>query len=511
MKRPVLEQLDDAKRLQLLVEAVTGHAIYLLDTEGAIVSWNTGASSIHGYRTEEIIGQDFSIFFTADDRAAEKPALALQTAMAVGRLEDEAWRLRKDGTRFWASVAIDAVRDTDGNVIGFAAIARDLTGRRETRLKLDAARAQLFQAQKMDAIGQLTGGVAHDFNNLLTVIVSGTDLAEPHVKDNERLKRLIGNIRNAALRGERLTKQLLTFCRRQPLKPEAIDVAQQLTSFIDLLSHSLRGDIRIVSDIPASLPAVRVEIGQLELALLNIGLNARDAMPEGGTLTVRAAKHAGEVTGRADVVIDIIDTGVGMPQDVQARVFDPFFTTKPIGRGSGLGLSQADRFAKQSGGALMLESASGRGTKVSLHLPEALDVDQFSPGKQPAGRERNGGAATVLLVEDDAGVSELALGLLQDAGYTVKTAGNAAEALQMLRNDGPVDLVFSDIMMPGGMNGVELARIVRGEFPSIFTLLATGYAEAAANATTLDFPLLRKPYGRDVLLDKVGEILGELS
>ena len=518
MKRPVLEQIDDAKRLQLLVEAVTDYAIYMLDLEGNVVSWNPGARRIKGYTADEIIGQNFSRFFTDEDRASGKPARALQLAKTVGRFEDEAWRVRKDGTRFWASAVLDAVRDEAGNVIGFAKITRDLTERRaaqealehserqfrllvngvidyaifmldpqgniaswnsgaaqlkgytsaeivgqsffrfyteedraaglpqkllsiardkgkvasegwrvrkdgtrfwasvvidavhdetgqligfakvtrdlteqrESEVKLEEAREQLFQAQKMEAIGQLTGGVAHDFNNLLTVIVSGADLAEPHIKDNERLKRLIGNMRHAAMRGERLTKQLLAFSRRQPLKPETTDVAQQLNTFIDLLAHSLRGDIRIVSDVPTNLPPVQVDVGQLELALLNIGLNARDAMPEGGTLTIRARKHGGELQGKGNayVVVDIIDTGIGMSGEVQARAFDPFFTTKDIGRGSGLGLSQAYGFAKQSGGALTLESAPGKGTKVSLHLPTASDTENRLSLDQPAARPR---------------------------------------------------------------------------------------------------------------------------
>jgi PAS domain S-box-containing protein len=640
MKRPVLEQIDDAKRLQLLVEAVSDYALYLLDLDGTIVSWNNGAQRIKGYTADEIIGKNFSMFFTPEDRAAGKPARALRTAQSVGRFEDEAWRVRmdgsrfwasavldavrapdgevigfakitrdlterraaqealekserqfrllvdglidhaifmldpegrvaswnsgaenlkgysaaeiigqhfsrfyteenraaglpqkllsiatsrgkvasegwrvrKDGTRFWASVVIDAIRDDKGDIIGFAKITRDLTEQRESQQKLDEAREQLFQAQKMEAIGQLTGGVAHDFNNLLTVIVSGADLAEHHIKGNEKLQRLIGNMRHAALRGERLTKQLLAFSRRQPLKPETVDISQQLTSFIELLSHSIRGDVRIISDLPPNLPPVQIDAGQLELALLNIGLNARDAMPGGGTLTIRARKQGGEVRGAGSsyVVIDVIDTGTGMSEDVQARAFEPFFTTKDIGRGSGLGLSQAYGFARQSGGALTLDSAPGKGTKVSLYLPEAVDTANRPALDQPATRPRDAGGATVLLVEDDASVAELALGLLEDAGYKVKTAGTAAEALKVLRNGEPIDLVFSDIMMPGGMNGAELARIVRGEFPSMFILLATGYAEAAANVATREFPLIRKPYGREVLLDKVCEILGEI-
>jgi PAS domain S-box-containing protein len=513
-RRAAQEALEESeRRFRLLVNGVIDYAIFMLDTEGRVANWNSGAQHLKGYTVTEIVGQHFSRFYTEDDRAGGLPQKMLSTARSKGKVSSEGWRVRKDGSRFWASVVIDAIRDEKGELLGFAKVTRDLTDQREAQQRLEEAREQLFQAQKMEAIGQLTGGIAHDFNNLLTVIISGADLAEPQIKDNERLKRLIGNMRHAALRGERLTKQLLAFSRRQPLKPETVDIERQLNTFIELLSHSLRGDMRIVADVPTNLSPVEVDAGQLELALLNIGLNARDAMPEGGMLTVRARNHGGEIKGKGNsyVVVDIEDTGIGMSDDVQARAFEPFFTTKDIGRGSGLGLSQAYGFAKQSGGALILESSLGKGTKVSLHLPAASADTVRQAADQPTARPREAGSsATVLLVEDDTGVAELALGLLQDAGYNVKTAVNAAEALKVLRNGEPIDLVFSDIMMPGGMNGAELARIVRGEFPSIFILLATGYAEAAANVMTQEFPLIRKPYGRDVLLDKLGEILGEV-
>jgi PAS domain S-box-containing protein len=512
-RRAAQEKLEESERqFRLLVNGVVDYAIFMLNPDGRVANWNAGAQHLKGYSSQEIVGQNFSRFYTEEDRAAGLPQKLLSIARTSGKVMSEGWRVRKDGSRFWASIIIDAVHDEQGNLVGFAKVTRDLTDQREAQQRLDEAREQLFQAQKMEAIGQLTGGVAHDFNNLLTVIVSGADLAEPHIKDNEKLKRLVGNMRHAALRGERLTKQLLAFSRRQPLKPETVDIAQLLNTFLELLSHSLRGDVRIVSDVPSNLLPVQVDIGQLELALLNIGLNARDAMPDGGRLTIRARNHSGEISGKGNsyVVIDVADNGIGMSDEVKARAFEPFFTTKDIGRGSGLGLSQAYGFAKQSGGTLTLESAPGKGTKVSLHLPEAADLADCPPADQAATRSRDAGSATVLLVEDDAGVAELALGLLEDAGYKVKTAVNAREALKVLRNGERIDLVFSDIMMPGGMNGAELARIVRGEFPSIFILLATGYAEAAANAATQEFPLIRKPYGREMLLDKLGEILGEV-
>ncbi len=513
MSKPVLEKIDSEKRFQLLVEAVTDYAIYLLDADGKIASWNSGAERINGYSSGEVIGQHFSLFFTPEDRAAGKPQRALETARREGRFEDEGWRQRKDGTRFWSLAVLDAIRDPDGNVIGFAKVTRDMTERREAQQRLEETREQLFQAQKMEAIGQLTGGVAHDFNNLLTVIIGGSDLAEARVKDDPKLKQLIVNIREAALRGERLTEQLLAFSRRQPLKPERIDLAKHLKTTVELLSRSLRGDIVLESDVEPGLWPVMADPRQLELALLNICLNARDAMPDGGKISLRLRNWVG---GGAThyVVVEVEDTGIGMSPEVKARAFEPFFTTKDVGRGSGLGLSQAYGFATQSGGSLVLSSEQQRGTKVSLFLPAATDVE----AKKPESREtpetvpaREGRTPTVLLVEDDVSVGALAVGMLEGAGYKVIKAENAATALGLLRGGAHVDLLFSDIMMPGGMNGAELASRVRREFPSIFVLLTTGYAEAAAYAMANDFALIRKPYGRDVLLDRVGKILGEAS
>jgi len=246
--------------------------------------------------------------------------------------------------------------------------------------------------------------------------------------------------------------------------------------------------------------------------LLNIGLNARDAMPDGGVLSVRARNLGRDENGLEPagqfVLIDIQDTGIGMSPEVRGRAFEPFFTTKDVGRGSGLGLSQAYGFAEQSGGSVGLDSSVGKGTQVTLRLPAASASQAYEPVERDTVLSRPTGNSTVLLVEDDAAVAELALGLLQGAGYEVKTATNAADALKVLRNGARIDLVFSDIVMPGGMNGADLARVIRAEFPSVFILLATGYAEAAA-AAAREFPLIRKPYGRDNLIGKVSEIIGE--
>jgi PAS domain S-box-containing protein len=501
------------RKFRLLVDSLIDYAIYMLDREGRITNWNAGAERIKGYRADEVLGEHFARFYSEEDRAAGLPARNLEIAASEGRFEAEGWRVRKDGSRFWANVVIDPIRDERGELIGFAKATRDLTERRAVQQRLDEAREQLFQAQKMEAIGQLTGGVAHDFNNLLTVILGNADLAEAQAGDNEKLRRLIGNMRRAAMRGETLTKQLLAFSRRQPLRPKLVELADKLQDITELLSHSLRVDIDLRIDIAPDLWAVQVDPSQLELAMLNIGVNARDAMPAGGSLgiAVRNVRLSGEL-GDLDgpfVAICMTDSGTGMADEVRARAFEPFFTTKGIGKGSGLGLSQAYGFAKQSGGTLVLDSAPGQGTTVTMYLRA---VEQ-RPGGSPAGARsaapRAAPSATILMVEDDPEVSELGLGLLQAAGYTVRAVADAAEALAVLRSGAAFDLVFSDIMMPGAMNGVDLARAIGEEFPGVFILLATGYAEAASSAAAQAFPLITKPYGRHSLLAKVAEILGE--
>jgi PAS domain S-box-containing protein len=503
---------ESERRFRLLVEGVVDYAIYMIDLEGRITNWNAGAQRIKGYAAEEVIGENFSKFYTEEDRKAGLPARALRIAATEGKFQAEGWRVRKDGTRLWANVVIDPIYDEKGKLIAFAKVTRDNTEWRAAQIKLEEAREQLFQAQKMEAVGQLTGGVAHDFNNLLTVILGSADLADRLTGDNEKLKRLIGNMRHAAQRGESLTKQLLAFSRRQPLRPERIELPQQVQGLSDLLSRSLRGDIAIVTDIDDDLEPILVDPSQLELALLNVGLNARDAMPNGGLL--RLAARNVSLNSEADglqgdyVAISVSDTGEGMSEEIKARVFEPFFTTKGVGLGSGLGLSQAYGFAKQSGGTVTIDSRLGAGTTVTFYLPTGRLAPQPAPKEEVRRRGRETRSGTVLLVEDEPAVAELALGLLQEAGYKVKLATSAADALALLRQDDEIDLVFTDIMMPGGMNGAELARVVHREFPGVFILLATGYADVIGTIAQ-EFPLITKPYGREMLMQTLATIMGE--
>ena len=363
----------------------------------------------------------------------------------------------------------------------------------------------LRQAQKIEALGQLTGGVAHDFNNLLMVIAGGLEMLDRQT-DPVRRKRLMDGMQQAAQRGAGLTRQLLAFSRRQELKPEPVDISRQIGGMRELLDRSLRGDVHVKFEFPDDLWPIEVDPGELELVVLNLAVNARDAMPNGGTITVRAENVPALKDDDLDgdyVRLAIADTGVGMPPEVQARVFDPFYTTKDIGKGSGLGLAQVHGFATQSHGAVRIDSEVGRGTIITLYLPRSErmpSADRHHLVDLHVEREKNRTAGSVLLVEDDDEVAALVSEMLDELGYQVIRAGSAVAALGALANGRKVDIVFSDIMMPGGMNGVELAREIRARRGDLPVLLTSGYSEAARRDAEADGVLiLPKPYRMEEL------------
>lgn len=355
----------------------------------------------------------------------------------------------------------------------------------------------LRQTQKIEAIGQLTGGIAHDFNNLLMVISGGLDMLDRRA-DPDRRKRLMDGMRQAAQRGSALTRQLLAFSRRQSLAPEAVDLAQRISQMRELLDRSLRGDVHVKEEFASDLWPVEVDPGELELVILNLAVNARDAMPEGGSILLQACNAPGEqVLGRRGdfVRLAVIDSGVGIPADVRNRVFDPFFTTKEIGKGSGLGLAQVYGFARQSGGTVWIDTECGQGTSVVMLLPRSVNLP--SPAKdqplvnEPARRS----VGNVLLVDDDDEVAALVGEMLEHLGYEVTYAASAAAALGALANEREVDVVFSDVMMPGGMNGLELAREIRARQFGVPVLLTSGYAEAIKQTAEAEgVQVLAKPY-----------------
>jgi signal transduction histidine kinase/CheY-like chemotaxis protein len=369
----------------------------------------------------------------------------------------------------------------------------------------------LRHAQKLEALGQLTGGVAHDFNNLLMVITAGLDMLEMQ-PDAQRRTRMLRGMRQAAQRGASLTRQLLAFSRRHALRPETVDLARHLREMRELLDRSLRGDVHVDVQLAGDLWPVEVDPGELELALLNLAVNARDAMEAGGAILVRGENQAGGGIGGMEgdfVRLSIRDTGAGMSEEVKARVFEPFFTTKDVGKGSGLGLAQVYGFAQQSGGTVTIDSAPGQGTTITLMLPRShrapATVQVVHDGQAPAA-DRSGGC--VLLVEDDGEVAALVADMLRDLGHDVVHASSANAALGALANGRSLDLLFSDIMMPGGTSGIELAREVRQRRPGLPVLLTSGFAEGSrSEADALGVPVLAKPYGLDELRDAVSQAL----
>jgi len=488
---------DSEQNYRLLLRGARDYAIYMLDVQGRVRSWNDGAQRLKGYVADEIVGRHFRIFLPEEIRAGDMADDALVTAAREGQFEAETWLVRKDGSRFYATVVMDAIRNDAGELIGFAKLTRDITTQHEAQLALEQAREQVAQAQKMEALGQLTGGIAHDFNNLLMIVSGYAQILQSRLSAQKDVQA-VEAIRAAANRGERLTRQLLAFSRRQQLMPVVVDLRQRVDSVRDMLVPSLRGNIQLICDIEDKIWPVEVDLGELELALVNIAVNARDAMPDGGTITLSArnvvlkpGSAAGALEGEF-VALAIIDTGAGMPPDVLARVFEPFYTTKPVGKGTGLGLSQVHGFANQSGGAVTLSSEPGRGTVVTIYLPRSSNAAAAGAGEATAASE-GPVQGTVLVVEDSRDVAEVTSSLLEQLGYRVVRAENAAEALRHLQQGIGVDLLLSDIVMPGAINGLGLAQICQERFPEIPVLLTSGFSDAA-QAADGRFDILRKPF-----------------
>ena len=498
---------DGEQQFRLLVQGVVDYALYMLDPQGNITNWNLGGERIKGYRAEEIVGRHFSLFYTEEDRTAGLPERSLAIAAREGRHESDGWRVRKDGSRFWANAVIDAIRDPDGRLLGFAKITRDLTEKKATEQALEQTRAALVQAQKMEAVGQLTGGVAHDFNNLLTVIVNALDLLASPGRDEAQRRRIVDSAQRAAEHGARLTQQLLAFSRRQPLRPEIHDVNGLIGGFEAVLRRACPEPIEFELELSPDALAVNLDGPQFETALLNLVVNARDAMPKGGTLRIATtpesidaarAQAMSDIAPGDYVAVRVADSGQGMPAQVLARAFEPFFTTKEVGKGSGLGLSQVYGFVAQSGGHVEIVSRPGHGTAVTLYLPAAAPVAETGRAG-PDEAETSPPAGRVLVVEDDPEVLEVTVETLRRMGYEVLTASDAPAALAVLRRAADIDILFSDIVMPRGMNGVELARAARRLRPQLLVLLASGYPRPAMSGESgaggePEFSFLGKPY-----------------
>ena len=499
LNRQVVEStlaFERSKRhFQILIEGVVDHAVFLLDRSGRVASWNSTAQQIIGYTSDEIIGKHFGVFYRPDERRSGEPNRVLELAVKNGKYAVEGWRIKKNGTLFFVTGTIRAIHDDDGNLIGLANVLRDATERRNAQEKLVEAREQLAMSQKMEAIGKLTGGIAHDFNNLLMIIGGNAQTFERLL--DPKLPRAIEAIQTAAKRGESLTRQLLTFSRRQHLSPTIVDLGASIKNIRPMIESSLRGNIVYNEQIDPAVWPVKVDLAELELAIVNIAVNARDAMPNGGTFTltvgnVPVADAAGDERENGDfVALQFGDTGVGIPPNLLSKIFDPFFTTKEVGKGTGLGLSQVYGFVHQAGGTINAESKVGQGTTITVYLPSCFEKD--SARDIPVIDTPRSQRPMVLIVDDSAEVAEVTSSLFERLGYDSDYRDSADAALKYLAEGTKIDLVFSDIVMPGTIDGVGLAREIRSRYPNLPVVLTTGYSDAA-QAAPADLKILRKPF-----------------
>ncbi len=486
------------ERFRLLVEGVADHAIFMLEPDGRVGNWNLGARRLMGYG-DDIVGTSYTIFHTEEDCAGGLPPHALLKAERDGKSATEGWRVRKDGSHFWAEVTIVAVRNESGAIIGFAKIVRDVSERKRAQEALERTREALVMSQKMETIGQLTGGIAHDFNNLLAAVLGSLELLKKRLNmDDPKIQRLVDNAMQGALRGASLTQRMLAFARKQDLKPVVVDVPELVRGMTSLLKFE--AGIRIETRFPMDLPKVKADANQLELAILNLAVNARDAMPNGGVITIAAREDHDENNSPAKrhVTLSVADTGCGMDEETLKHAQEPFFTTKGVGKGTGLGLSMVNGLAEQSGGRLVLKSRVGEGTTAEILLPVAEEAAAPTLRGEPiVSIPRTSRRLSVLVVDDDLLVLENTAAMVEDLGHAVVEARSGEEALALLRRTRTVDLAIMDYAMPG-MTGLQLADAVAAERPGTALLLSTGYAELPSGERSR-LPRISKPFDQAAL------------
>ncbi|MES2534805.1 MAG: PAS domain S-box protein [Pseudomonadota bacterium] len=431
------------EQFRLLVQGVRDYAIYMLSPEGMVTNWNAGGRRIKGFEAGEVVGTHFSRFYSEEDQLNGMPRKALDIATREGRFESEGWRVRKDGTQFWAHVVIDPIKNQLGDLIGFAKVTRDITERRQTSLELEKAKEALFQSQKLESIGKLTGGVAHDFNNILNVIVTGIDLLAKEIQTPGGVK-ILASMQRSATQGGKLTQQLLTFGRQQPLKQERHNINRVIRSFEAVLRRANTVGVEFVIDLEPDLTPTMIDATQFEAALLNLIVNAGDAMPNGGCITVSTSmatlitNQVPSVPAGRYVKVSVKDTGTGMSAEIVSRAVEPFFTTKGIGKGTGLGLSQVYGAVHQCGGTLLIDSTVGQGTTINMYFP-ALQNDATQDAAlfyEDAGNEK------ALIVDDQPDVLSLASELFHDLGYDVLTANSGEDALDILNRVPNIDVLL---------------------------------------------------------------------
>jgi PAS domain S-box-containing protein len=496
-QRRLLEGEREQQRVQLLeAQRLANLGSWVWDIPKGTVTWSAQLFSIYRLEPKEFRGtvDDFLDHLHDDDRERVRSAIDQAFESGAGFRVDERI-IRPDGEIRYLQSCGEVIRDEQGNAVQMLGICQDITEQKLAESALAHARDQLAQSQKLEALGQLTGGIAHDFNNLLMIVSGHAELLRRRLSESRDLQA-IDAIRSAAGRGESLTRQLLTFSRRQRLAPVVVDLRDRIEAVRHMLGSTLHDSIQLHCEIAGDLWPVEVDIGELELSLVNIAVNARDAMPDGGTIVLSARNatldsEASEGQDRGDFVALVMrDTGSGIPPESLPKIFEPFFTTKAVGKGTGLGLSQVYGFAHQAGGTVHATSEPGQGTTITLHLPRShASLSSVAHPIAPEAAAR--GEGTVLVVEDSAEVADVTSRLLQQLGYRIVRASNAAEALQKLQCE-TVDLVFSDIVM-AGMSGVALAQEIRERSPQVPVLLMSGYSDAL-QAAEAEFAVLRKPF-----------------
>ncbi|MES2237596.1 MAG: PAS domain S-box protein [Pseudomonadota bacterium] len=487
-------------RLAAIVES-SEDAIVGKDINGIVTDWNAGATKVFGYSADEMVGHPLLPLLPPDRLHEEDQILnRIRRGEIIEHLETV--RRRKDGKQIDVSITVSPIRDAANKIIGASKIARDITERKDLE-------QQLRQSQKMEAVGQLTGGIAHDFNNLLGVVLGNLDLLERLVAGNEATLKRVQNAQKAAMRGADLTRRMLVFSSRQSLNPAPTSLDESIQNMIEMAARALGPEIKITTNLDQSVPPVLVDAAGLENVLLNLAVNARDAMPDGGSLKISTQLsdleasyppvQAEELKPGRYARITVSDTGQGMSREILEHVFEPFFTTKPRGKGTGLGLAMVYGFVKQSGGTVRIYSELGHGTTVSFYLP--LAEGTLSPTTAAAASKpqaTTGG--TVLVVDDEVDLLEIAAAYLEEMGYRVFLAPDGARALEVLAREPGIELLVTDVIMPGGMNGVELARKVRQLKPGVKIVYSSGFpsdALAERSGTQVDGPLLYKPYQRN--------------
>jgi PAS domain S-box-containing protein len=547
LKQQAIRQSEE--RFRLIVESFQDYAVFMLDSEGRVTLWNRGAERIWGYPQEEVLGQSFACFNTPEEQAAKTPAEILRQTIADGRHEEEGWRTRKDGSRFWANVVYATVRDDKGELIGFSAVTRDVTDRKRAENELQRLNAgmqehiaeqteelirtiaqrerlheELLQAQKMESIGTLAGGIAHDFNNLLNVILGYTSLLEQSTANPTQISAGVEVIKETVTRGSSLVRQLLAVARKSETQFERVEINGLLQGLQALLQETFPKTIDVFLRLEPTLPTLTADPNQIHQAMLNLCLNSRDAMPEGGELLLKTGtisgielrRHFQEARQEQYVRISVTDTGLGIDKAIKNRVFEPFFTTKSQGHGSGLGLSVVYGIVTNHGGFIDVASESGRGTTFDIYLPVSSDVGTFLPtaegNEERATESSTGNVATILFVEDELHQLNLMQKHLEAEGRRLLTAKDGADAVQTyIRHKQEIDLVVLDLGLPK-LNGWEAYKMMKEADPNVKVIFATGFIspEIEARLDTGELSaVITKPYTPSEMLRKIATALNK--